>query len=127
MNVSIQARDFTLTDAIQTYIKNRINYQFGSRFDQIQRITVRVSDVNGPRGGVDKRCKITVVLPHINKIVIEDVQADLYVAINRAMDRASRTVNRRLSRLQDSKKRLYSSNKSKSETFMNDQQACFQE
>jgi ribosome-associated translation inhibitor RaiA len=32
-------------------------------------------------------------------VVIEDVQSDLYRAVDRAADRASRTISRRLSRL----------------------------
>jgi len=119
MKVSIQARDFTLTDSMLSYVKDRINYLFSSRYNQIQRITVRLSDVNGPRGGVDKRCKVTVVLPRLNEIVNDDVQSDLYVAIFRAMDRASRTVNRRLTRLQDKKRRLYVPNNSKTDLFIN--------
>lgn len=119
--INIQARDFSLTDAIHNHIKDRINYQFGSRFDQIQCISVCLSDVNGPRGGVDKCCKVTLTLPRLNEIVIEDIQADLYVAIYRAMDRASRTVNRKLARLQDTKRRLDALNKSKSERVINGQ------
>jgi len=119
MKVSIQAKDFTLTDSIMAYVKDRINFLFRSRFNQIQKITVRLSDVNGPRGGVDKRCKVTIVLPRLNQVVIEDVQSDLYVAIFRAIDRASRTVNRRLNRLQDKKRRLYVPNRSKTGMLIN--------
>jgi len=107
MNTNIQARDFSLTDALSVFIRNRINFQFASRSDQIQRIKVRLSDVNGPKGGEDKCCKVTVTLPRLKEIVIEEVQADLYVAISRAMDRASRTVHRRLEKMHDSKRRFH--------------------
>lgn len=107
MKIDIQALDFDLTDALLSYTRDRINYLLSSRFDQIQGITVRLGDVNGPRGGVDKSCTVSISLPRLKEVVIEDIQADLYVAISRAMDRASRTVNRRLTRLQDRKKRLY--------------------
>lgn len=107
MKIDIQARDFKLTESLMTYVKDRIHYLLGSRLDQIQKITVRMNDINGPRGGVDKRCQVRVTLPRLKEVVIEDVQSDMYVAIFRAMDRASRTVNRRLSRFQLKKKRLY--------------------
>ena len=119
MKIDIQARDFRLTDSMLTYVKDRINYLFSSRFNQIQKITVRLSDVNGPRGGMDKRCQVKVTLPRLNQIVIDDVQADLYVAIFRAMDRASRTVNRRITRLQHKKRKLYVPDKSKTATVLN--------
>ena len=120
MKLDIQARDFSLTDSIQTYVKERINYLFSARYDQIQRITVRLGDVNGPRGGVDKRCRVKITLPRLNEIVIEDLQTDLYVAISRAMERASHTVNRRLNRLQDKKRRLYVPNSFKTQVIKDD-------
>ena len=119
MKIDIQARDFSLTDSILTFIKDRLNLVLSARFDQIKKITVRLSDVNGPRGGKDKRCQICISLPRLKDIVIEDVQSDLYVAIFRASDRASRTVNRRLARLQDKKRRFYVPNKPIPELFKN--------
>ncbi len=119
MGIVVLAKDFNLTEALQAYIKERIQFQFGSRYDQIQRITIRLSDVNGPRGGVDKSCKVSVTLPRLKEIVIEDIQADLYVGIYRAMDRASRTVNRRLARLSNKKRRLYVPNQSNRDVMLN--------
>ena len=98
MNIDIQARGFILTEALSAYIERRINFALSSRFDQINRISVRLLDINGPRGGVDKRCRIHITLPRLSDIVIEDTEQDLYVAIDRATDRASRTVQRRLAR-----------------------------
>jgi putative sigma-54 modulation protein len=98
MQIEIQARDFPLTEALAAYIERRISFVLSSRYDQIQRITVRLSDINGPRGGIDKRCQIQVTLPKLKDIVIEDTETDLYVAIDRAADRTGRTVNRRLTR-----------------------------
>jgi len=59
---------------------------------------VRLSDVNGPRGGVDKCCRIQIILKGLPDVVIEDVEADLYVAIDRATERAGRTVVRKVDR-----------------------------
>ncbi len=107
MQIEIQARDFPLTDALLNYIERRINFVLSSRYNQIQRITVRLSDTNGPRGGIDKRCHIHITLPRLRKIVIEDTESDLYVAINRATDRAGRTVNRRLARQYFKNRKLF--------------------
>jgi ribosomal subunit interface protein len=98
MQIEIQAHNFSLTEALATYIKRRINFVLSSRNDQIKRINVRLLDINGPRGGIDKRCRIHITLPRLSDIVIEDTEPDLYAAIDRATDRAGRTVNRRLAR-----------------------------
>ena len=65
MQMEIQARDFPLTEALGSYIKRRINFVLSSRYDQIQRIIIRLSDINGPRGGIDKRCQIQISLPRL--------------------------------------------------------------
>ena len=63
------------------------------------RARIWLADINGPRGGVDKRCQIELKLAGKNNIVIEDIEADLYFAIDRATERCMRTLSRRLSRI----------------------------
>ncbi len=100
MQIDIQARHFTLTDALRNHAEHRIRLALTCCDDHIQRIMVRLSDINGPRGGVDKHCHIQVVLAGLPDVVIEDTEADMYVAINRATDRAGRTLVRKVNRQQ---------------------------
>ena len=101
MQIEIQARNFPLTGALRNHIKRRLGFALSTRGDHIQRVIVRLSDINGPRGGSDKCCHIQVVLAQRPDVVIEDTETDLYTAIDRAADRAGRTVGRRLARLRD--------------------------
>lgn len=98
MNIDIQARDFPLTDSLRSHIRRRLDFALSPRYEQIQQIQVRISDVNGPRGGADKCCHLHVVLPRIQDVIVEDTELDMYVAINRAIERAGRAVARKLSR-----------------------------
>lgn len=98
MQIDIQARNFPLTDALRNHTKRRLGFSLSARDDHIQRVIVRLSDINGPRGGTDKCCHIQVALTHLPDVVIEDTEVDLYAAIDRAADRAGRTVGRRLMR-----------------------------
>lgn len=100
MQIDIQARSFTLTDALRTHAERRMRLALTCCDDHIQRVVVRLSDINGPHGGVDKRCHLQVVLKGLPDVVIEDTEADLYIAIDRATDRAGRTVVRKLNRQQ---------------------------
>ena len=111
MKYEIVARDFELTDSLCAYIEKCINFTFNGRFDQLKRICVHLSDINGPRGGIDKRCRIQISLPRLKDIVVEDTESNLYVAIDRAVDRAGRTVNRRLTRLYYKNRKLFVPNK----------------
>ncbi len=98
MQIDIQARNFPLTDALCSHVKRRLGFMLSARDEYIQRVLVRLSDINGPRGGIDKCCHIQVALNHLPDVVIKDAEADLYAAIDRAVDRAGRTVCRRLER-----------------------------
>lgn len=98
MMIAIQARDLSLTQSLRGHVYKRLAFTLGRCSSRVHRVEVRLSDINGPRGGVDKSCKIKVQLPGKPDIVVEDVQADLYTAIDRAAGRAGRTLARRLHR-----------------------------
>lgn len=98
MQIDIQARDFPLTPALREYIERRLGFALSTRIAHIQRVVVRLQDVNGPRGGTDKCCQIQVCLNNLPDVIIKDTEADFYAAIDRAADRAGRTVTRRLVR-----------------------------
>jgi len=101
MQIDIQARDFSLTDALRSHAEQRLRFALTCCSDRIQRVAMRLSDINGPRGGADKRCHLRVVLVDLPDVVVEDTEVDLYVAIDRSADRAGRSVGRRLERQRD--------------------------
>jgi putative sigma-54 modulation protein len=101
MNIQIHAQDFTLTEGLREHVARRLAYALNHGQDIVSRIVVRLSDINGPRGGLDKRCGIEIRLKGASAVAIEDTEADLYVAIDRAAERAGRTLDRRLARRRD--------------------------
>lgn len=98
MKVLIKTSDFSLTDALRNHAERRLRFALTFCDDHIHRIVMRLSDINGPRGGVDKCCRLQVVLDGLPPVVVEDTESDMYVAIDRAVNRAGRTVRRRLTR-----------------------------
>lgn len=100
MQIDIQARHFSLTDALRSHAERRLRFALASCSDYIQKIVMRLSDINGPRGGADKRCHIQIILAGLPDVVIEDIEVDMYIAINRAASRAGRTLVRKINRLQ---------------------------
>ncbi len=104
MQIEIQARDFWLTTALSRHIERRLGFALGTRYDRLSRVRVRLYDVNGPRGGNDKRCHVHVVIPGQADVVVVDTQPDLYAAIDRAADRVGRAVSRRLARFRRRKR-----------------------
>ena len=100
MQINITSQRFSLTDALKQYVKRRINFSLSTKSEHINKVDIRLSDINGPRGGTDKRCHLHVVLKGMPDVVIEDTQTDMYNAIDRACERASRTVVRKIGRQQ---------------------------
>ncbi len=107
MQIKIHSRNFPLTDALHNHAERQIHFALSCCHVHIQRVVMRLSDINGPRGGADKRCHLQVVLAGLPDVVIEDIEADLYVAIDRATDRAGRTVKRKIERRQTRYKELF--------------------
>jgi putative sigma-54 modulation protein len=101
MQMDIQSQGFHLSDAIRDYVMNQLAHTLNHGDAAITRVVVRLSDINGPRGGDDKRCLIEVRLKAAGAVVIEDTEANLYFAIDRATERAGRTLARRLGRLRE--------------------------
>lgn len=71
-----------------------------TRFSRtIRSVTIRFDDPNGPRGGVDQICSVTVHLIRPGKdIVVTHADVDGRAALSRAMVRTARVVARRLDR-----------------------------
>jgi putative sigma-54 modulation protein len=102
MKLDIHTQGFELTDALREHAYRRIIFalhRFQHRLGQ--RVTLHLSDENGPKGGVDMRCVIQIPFPGQNEVVIREDGDDLYVVLDRAADRAGRTVARRLERTHD--------------------------
>jgi ribosome-associated translation inhibitor RaiA len=64
----------------------------------IGRVSVRVADANGPRGGVDQVCRINVVLIGLPPVVVEERDSSLEAAIDAALMAAERAVRRSVQR-----------------------------
>lgn len=98
MQIHIHANAFELTDSIKDYVEEKLALALSWNQDDLTKISVRLADINGPRGGADKSCHLLIVLKGKKQLVIEDVQADLYVAIDRAIERGARSVSRQIAR-----------------------------
>ncbi|NYE61148.1 ribosomal subunit interface protein [Duganella sp. 1224] len=96
MNIAIQSHGLVLTESLRAYVHRRLQTALG--WALTRRLAVLLSDINGPRGGRDKRCKIQIHLDHGKTIVIEDTEEDVYAAIDLAAGRADRALARQLSR-----------------------------
>lgn len=102
MRIHLRSRRFELTDALRAYAERRLLFALSRFGGRVLSVMLRFDDVNGPRGGVDKRCRIIAHLsPPWGDVRVEELDGDLYAAISRAADRLARAVAREAERRQE--------------------------
>jgi ribosome-associated translation inhibitor RaiA len=76
----------------KAYVRQKLGRKLGKFARRIERASVRIDDVNGPRGGVDKRCRIKVVLSGLPSMVVEHRHESVRAALDGALARVERAV-----------------------------------
>jgi ribosome hibernation promoting factor len=103
MRMEIRGRNLWLTPALLDHVERRVRDALGRYRARVRRVTVRLFDANGDRGGIDKQCRIVVQTVPGNAIVVEDIDTDLYAAVTRAASRAAEGLRRRLERIRSAR------------------------
>jgi len=100
MNVQLRGQRTQGSEALRSHAERCLGFalrRFGNRID---RVTVWLVDTNGPRGGIDKSCRIDVRLRPIGSAFAAETASDAYTAIGRTAGRIGRAVARRVAREQ---------------------------
>jgi ribosomal subunit interface protein len=98
MRIDVRGQTLSLTPALQDYVERRFTAALGRFGDRVTRVTVRLSDDNALKGGVDKHCRVELAMPRKRELVIDERQPDMYTAIDLASDRTSRALAREVGR-----------------------------
>ena len=95
MNIELKAFGLELTDALRAFCDDRIVDPLRRVYDREgPRLEIELSDRNGPKGGLDKRCRITFAMPHTRTLTVVEEAEDVYRAIDLAAQRFRRLVNK---------------------------------
>ena len=81
---------------LRDWVHDRLGRQLGKFATQIERIDVRFTDVNGPKGGVDRTCMVHVILSALPPVVVEMQGETAQEAFDLAASRAERATRRNL-------------------------------
>ena len=94
MNIRIHGGNIEVTKTLRAHIERRVGLALGRFGEQIGPVEVRFCDTPGANGKVEKECHIIVGL--LRSLRVAEADADLYAALDRAADRAARSVAREL-------------------------------
>lgn len=98
MKIDIRTHRVELTEALRAYVERRLRFALGRFGERIAAVTVTIQDLNGPRGGVDKQCRITATLASAGHLRVEVLDAEITPAVDQAAGRIGRTVAREFER-----------------------------
>ncbi len=80
------------------YVMSKVGTAAGRLRDSTCTVDVRLTDVNGPRGGLDKQCSIVVTPAGLGTLRVEEQAADYYAAIDAAAATFKKSLARSLER-----------------------------
>ena len=99
MQIIVESRDADATPMRELSIA-RVRFALRRLKALVPRAKVQFSDVNGPRGGVDKRCQVELKTDSAGTVVIASLARDWRTALDRSLSRATRVLTRSLQRSQ---------------------------
>lgn len=101
MEIEIHTHGLNLPEELRQRLDGRLRRMAQRLACGVRRVAVTLSDVNGPRGGLDKRCCVQVHLGRSTRraLVIQDTGASLPQLLDRTLLRTARTLARRTKRV----------------------------
>ena len=94
----IRSAESMLDEADVDYLRRKLSRKLAKFETAIERTSVRLDDVNGPRGGRDKRCQIKVVLSGLPSVHVEERHESVQAAMDRALARIEHAVRQAVQR-----------------------------
>ncbi len=97
MKILIRSR-LRASAAVRAYVERRLHFSLGRFSQRVERAMVHLQDVNGPRGGEDKLCRIEVRLRPGGSVFVEESGSAVLAAVAGAAERVGRAVSRAVER-----------------------------
>jgi hypothetical protein len=98
MTAVIRTAGVELTREDRAYIKRRVDAKVRKFEAPVQRVSIRLDDINGPRGGVDKLCRTKVVVSGLPSVVVERRDRSARAVVDTTLDATERAVRKVLGR-----------------------------
>lgn len=100
MNIEIKSRETRSAD-LDEHVRRRLIFAVGRFGDRVRSAMVRLADINGPKGGTDKQCRIELAMRPSGRVFVESTEPDWQTAVDLAADRVGRVVSRLVARSRD--------------------------
>ena len=106
MKINITLQQSCSDNKISRKIVQRVRLALSRFATVIQSITVRITDTNGPKGGEDTRCIVSVKLASAGEVVVQGEGEKPLLVLGHCLARAERAIRRSLDRRRDTPIRM---------------------
>ncbi len=96
MRIEIQTKDVKTGQNFKHALKVKIRKMFLHNSHKIRLINITLRDVNGPKGGEDKLCKVNIFVEGGKHILVSVKEISAYKAAIQAIRKANSTFYRQL-------------------------------
>lgn len=107
MLLNVLSRGVVLTDSMRAAVQRKLDFALDRFGDRLDRVEVTIEDVNGPRGGVDKRVRLLLSGPVRRGVVIDERGDNVMAVMSSAANRASQVLGRIVERKNRQAHRAY--------------------
>ncbi len=94
MLIEMRTQGLDLAGVVHRHLERQVRASLRWSGTDVRAVTLWLSDVNGPRGGADLHCAVSLDLTPRGSVRAEATDSDLFAAVTRALARARRSVDR---------------------------------
>jgi hypothetical protein len=84
------------TENLRDHAQSRMRQVLRRMGRFVQKGVIRLTDLNGPRGGMDKACQIQLVVAGQTPVIVSAQALNWHGALESALDRAAHTLRRQI-------------------------------
>ena len=108
MLLDLHVRDVPTTYGLRRRVEDRLGFALGRFGERVGRVGVLLDDCNGPRGGVDKRCRIVAAVRPVGRLVVEGRGESVAALVDSTADRIGQLARRLLRKRQTARRSRHS-------------------
>ena len=98
IRVDLRARAMSLSTAELSILLQRVAASLDRVASSVRRVRIRVADVNGDKGGLDKRCSVQVWLRGRGKVEVSSTGETIWQALSSALASVKRRCHEQVAR-----------------------------
>jgi len=99
MHVEISYARLPSSETLSDQVRSEVEKRLARHAERLTRVEVHLKDLNGPKGGIDKRCMMEARPRGLDPIAVEHEGDDFYQCVREASGKLERALTRRFEKL----------------------------